>query len=462
MQSVERRGPAELATPAQQPNPQQPSPQRLSPLSRRLADTGTFCLYALHRFSRDGCFAASGALSYTTLVSLVPLGVIAFGILSAFPNFVEVRQEMLAMAFRNFVPTISEQAAWWFQYFAGSAAQATAIGIIGIAGTGILLLVTVEDQLNALWRVTVPRPWTQRVLAYWTLMTLGPLLIGMSLTLSTYLDTAARRAGINPDAIHQLASGWPHFFARLVPFLLELVACTLLYCVIPNCAVRWRDAVRGAAVAAVAIEILKIGFSIYISAMSSYQAVYGALAGIPIFLLWMYVTWMAVLLGAVVGANLPTWRVDERLAHLGSGGVRLGFSLAVIAALARAQQTGATSRVSELARELGVATSVIDAHLKRLARAGFVAPTQGGAWVLSWSLETATLHDLYLGLGLPLAGNWLARPLAPWHRQIAPAMDRVISAETAAMRMTLASVLSDLRRQAPAPVRAVAEGGAGE
>src|SRR6266550_7998391 len=125
------------------------------------AATVTFSRYALHRFSRDGCFAAAGALSYTTLVSLVPLGVIALGILSAFPNFATVRQELLEFVFRNFVPQISEQAAWWFQYFAESAAQATAIGIVGIAATGVLLLATVEDLLNALWRVTTPPPWGQ-------------------------------------------------------------------------------------------------------------------------------------------------------------------------------------------------------------------------------------------------------------------------------------------------------------
>jgi membrane protein len=422
-----------------------------------LAATLTFCRYALHRFNRDGCFAAAGALSYTTLVSLVPLGVIALGILSAFPNFGAVRQELLALVFRNFVPQISEQANWWFQYFAESAAQATAIGIVGIAATGVLLLATVEDQLNALWRVTTPRPWGQRIVAYWTLMTLGPLLVGMSLTLSTYLDTAARRAGLDPQALAQYASSWPHFLARLVPFVLELVACTLLYCLIPNCAVRWRDGALGAAVAAVAIEILKIGFAIYVGTMSSYQTVYGALAAIPIFLLWMYVSWLAVLLGAVVAANLATWRVDERLAQLSGGGVRLGFSLALIAALARAQRRGASCRIAALAGELGVATSVVDEHLQHLARAGFAAPTQDGAWVLGWSPESATLHDLYLALGLPLAGSWLARPLAPWQVQVAPAMERIVKAEAAAMRVTLAVLLAEIRAPAAAPVRAVAD-----
>src|SRR5216683_244731 len=420
-------------------------------LRAKLAATLTFCRYALHRFNRDGCFGASGALSYTTLVSLVPLGVIALGILSVFPNFATLRQDLLAFIFRNFVPQISEQAAFWFAYFAESAAQATAIGIIGIAATGILLLITVEDQLNALWRVTTPRPWGQRVVAYWTLMTLGPLLVGMSLTLSTYLDTAARRAGLDPVALVQFASGWPHVLARLVPLLLELIACTLLYCLIPNCAVRWRDGALGATVAAVAIEILKVGFTIYIGTVSSYQTVYGALAAIPIFLLWMYVSWMAVLLGAVVAANLPTWRVDERLAHLTSGGVRLGFSLALIAALARAQRRGATHRTASLAAELGVATSVVDEHLQTLARAGFTAPTQDGGWVLAWSPESATLHDLYLALGLPLAGTWLARPLAPWQMQVAPAMERIVTAEAAAMRVTLAVILAEIRTPGALP-----------
>src|SRR5215475_14499394 len=170
--------------------------QPVAVLHRKFVDAGAFSIYAVNRFNSDGCFAASGALSYTTLVSLVPLGVIAFGILSIFPNFADLRQRLLALFFRNFVPAVGEQASWWFDYFTGSAAQATAIGIIGIAATGILLLITVEDHLNLLWRVTVRRPWGQRVLAYWTLMTLGPLLIGSSLTLSTYFRIAAQRAGL--------------------------------------------------------------------------------------------------------------------------------------------------------------------------------------------------------------------------------------------------------------------------
>ena len=123
MQQAEDRGPRDRA-----------GAGTIDVLRQKLAATLTFCRYALHRFSRDGCFAASGALSYTTLVSLVPLGVIALGILSAFPMFAAVRQRAAGAGLSQLRAGDQRQAAWWFEYFAGSAAQATAIGIVGIAG----------------------------------------------------------------------------------------------------------------------------------------------------------------------------------------------------------------------------------------------------------------------------------------------------------------------------------------
>jgi membrane protein len=423
--------------------------QRRRALRGTASTVGAFSLYALRRFNADGCFAASGALSYTALVSLVPLAAIALGSLSVFPIFSQLHDQILSLVFKFFIPSIGEQAGWWFRAFANSAAQTTAIGVIGIAATGVLLLVTVEDQLNLIWRVTAPRPWGQRVLAYWTLITLGPLLVGLSLSLSTYFEIAARRAGFSQEAFQWLESGWLHGAARAVPALLEFVALTLLYWLIPNGAVRWRDATLGAAVATTAIELLKIGFTIYIGAMSYYQTVYGALAAIPIFLLWMYISWMAVLLGAEVAAAVPHWRIDERIGTASSGGVQLGLSLALIAALARAQRSGAAPPTRALAVDLGVATTVIDEHMKPLASAGFVAHTQEGSWVLAWNPETATLRDLYDALHLPFAGSWLGNIAAPWQRQIAPAVERVVRAQAGAMQMTIASLIGEAVDGAP-------------
>src|SRR6516162_3155462 len=367
------------------------------------ATAAAFALYSLRRFNADGCFAASGALSYTTLISLVPLAVIALGSLSSFPIFAPVRDQLLGLVLENFVPSIGAQAAWWFRTFADSATKTTAIGAAGIAATSILLLVTVEDQLNLIWRVTAPRPWVQRLLAYWTLITLGPILIGVSLSLSTYFEIAARQVGSGQEALTWLASSWLHGLARAVPALLEFVALTLLYGLIPNCAVRWRDGALGAVIATLTIEILKVGFTIYISATSFYSTVYGALAVIPTFLFWMYISWMAVLLGAVVAAAVPNWRIDGRIGKGPTGGLRLGLALALIAALARAQRRGESKSTPALAEELGVATMVIDEHIKPLAEAGFAAHTQSGGWVLGWNPESATLHDLSVALQATIA-----------------------------------------------------------
>jgi membrane protein len=171
-----------------------------------MATLAAFAMYSLRRFNADGCFAASGALSYTTLVSLVPLAVIAFGVLAVFPIFSQVHDELVRLVFRDLVPSVGEQAAWWLRAFTASAAQTTAIGVAGIAATGILVLATVEDQLNLIWRVTSPRPWVQRILAYWALITLGPLLLGISFSLSTYFEIAARQVGLEQQAAQ--AAAW--------------------------------------------------------------------------------------------------------------------------------------------------------------------------------------------------------------------------------------------------------------
>jgi membrane protein len=414
-----------------------------------VATTTAFAIYVLRRFNADGCFAAAGALSYAALVSLVPLAAIALGSLSVFPIFSRLHDQLLGLVFRYFVPSIGEQAGWWFRTFADSAAQTTAIGVIGIAATGVLLLATVEDQLNLIWRVTAPRPWGQRVIAYWTLITLGPLLVGLSLSLSTYFEIAARRVGFGQAAFLWLESGWLNGVARAIPALLEVVALTLVYWLIPNCAVRWRDSGLGAVIATAALEMLKVGFTIYIGAMSYYQTVYGALAAIPIFLLWMYISWVAVLLGAEVAAALPHWRIDERIGKGSASGVQLGLSLALIAALTKAQRSGMALSTRALAAELEVSTTVIDEQMKPLATAGFVAHTQNGCWVLAWNPDNATLRDLYKALHLPVAGGWLGDVSTAWQRWVAAALRRVATAEAAAMEMTIGTLVDEIRDSDP-------------
>lgn len=424
-----------------------------------LRDVAGFVHYSVARFIADGCLSAAGALSYTTLVSLVPLIVIALATLSAFPIFSDVREHLLDFLFRHFVPEVGEEAEWWFKYFASTAAQTTAAGAAVIAIMAILLLTTIEDQMDAIWKVSKQRPWMQRILSYWTLLTLGPLLFAMSISLSSYFDAFATTVGLDTRVLTAVSDAL-RGFANLVPFLLETVAFTLLYCLIPNYPVRWREGFVGGIVAAALIEGLKLGFAYYVAQISTYQTVYGALAGIPIFLLWMYVAWLAILFGAVVAASLPRYRVDEGVPDVSPEGRHLGFSLALLAEMAARSREGGSVRVEELAQHLGVATSAVNAHLTPLREAKFVAPTVDGGYVLARDLAAATLFDLYHALGLPLAADWQGGTEAPWQSRVAGAMRRVAAAEAGAMRMPLIHLVAETNRgrSRPALLRRRADG----
>jgi membrane protein len=429
----------------------------LRALLDRLAILRDFAIYAVRRFVGDGCLTGAGALSYTTLLALVPLTAIALTVLSAVPAFAAIRDQLLSAIFDTFVPEVGAEVAKWFRYFAGTSVRTTTIGMAALAVTVVLLLATIEDQLHRIWRVESPRPWLQRILAYWAILTLGPLLLGVSFSLPTYIDLVVRHAGL--DASHLTRGQDSHALLRLVPFGLETLAFTLLYALIPNCSVRWREALLGAVVAAALVELLKIAFGIYIGYISAYRAVYGAVAVIPIFLLWMYVVWGSVLFGAVVAAAQPQWRVDRRGAMVPLSTRRLGLSLALLAELAAQTRQGGTLSIGALAERLGAATAAIDDELTLLLKSGFVAQAADGGWVLARALDGASLIDLYRALDLPLVLTLAGEDDFPWQTRIAPALSRIALAESGAFGMSLSELIGPGAPVAPFPqVQRRAEG----
>ncbi len=270
-----------------------------------------FTRHCMTRFVEDRCLVAASALSYSTIVSLIPLTAIVLAIFSAFSVFSGARDRFLAVILANFAPSIGETAAGWFQSLATNAAKTTAIGTAALVVTSILLLATIEDHLQIIWRVSQARAWYQRVLAYWVVLTLGPVLLGVAFSLPGYLEMLAQGAGAGAVIVEHATAAWLATFALFVSFALEAFTFTLLYSLIPNCRVRWREAVAGAVLAAVVMEILKTAFAIFVARFSSYGTVYGALAGIPIFLLWMYIFWAVVLFGAEVAAGFGHWRTED-------------------------------------------------------------------------------------------------------------------------------------------------------
>ena len=427
------------------------SPDALPPSAAARSAFGNaaaFIHYTIRRFVADGCLTGAGALSYTTLVALVPVMAIALAVLSAFPVFAEMRDQLLAAVFQSFVPEVGAEVEWWLRYFAGTSVQTTAIGIVALTVAVILLLATIEDQLHNIWHVESPRPWVQRILAYWAVLTLGPLLLAVSFSLPSYLDLIAARTGFSSEALGRAPT--VQTLLRMLPVALETATFTLVYGLIPNCAVRWREAAAGAVVAAALMEGLKAGFGLYLGHFSSYRAVYGALAAIPIFLLWMYLAWSVVLFGAVIAAALPQWRADERAQDATPSAHRLGLCLALLGELAAQMRQGGTLGTVLLAERLGVATAAVEDDLSLLRTAGMVAAADGG-WVLARALDGVRLIDLYRALDLPLASALSEEGAYPWQARIATALQRIAAAESAALSLSLGELVGTGAPVAPLP-----------
>jgi len=209
----------------------------------------------------------------------------------------------------------------------------------------------------------------------------------------------------------------------------------------------------GGVVAALLIEGLKIGFAVYIASFSSYRAVYGALAAIPIFLLWMYVAWAAVLFGAVVAAALPQWRIDEQARDTKPAAHRLGIGLALLAELEAQRRVGGTLPTAALAKQLGLTTPAVDEDLNLLRRTAFAIRAADGGWLLARDLSGATLLELYRALDLPLAGSLREEASFPWQGRIAAAIERIAAAESEALALTLGELVGAGAPVAPFPAR---------
>ena len=362
--------------------------------SRWLRRFGRFTYHVLRRYHEDGCLAAAGALSYTTLVSLVPLLAISLAVFSAFPIFDKLRGEALGFVFDAFVPRIGGTVEWYISYFAASAGKTTAVGVVVLAFTSIMLLATVEGRLDSIWRVHAPRSWGARVTIYWTLLTLGPVLFGLALSISTSLHLETRELAVAGVEAAPLFTR----LAWIVPVLLQSLGLTLFYCLIPHCPVRWRDGLFGGIAAGILLELCKAGFTLFIDHYNSYEAIYGALAVIPIFLLWMYLSWSVVLFGAEIAAAVPLWDIDEALDSTPSLG-DLELALRLLETLGAQTRQGGSVKLRLLARKAHATTGAVGDCLGKLSKAGFVAAALDGGFVLARDLERATLQELEAALG---------------------------------------------------------------
>ncbi|CAG2155445.1 hypothetical protein LMG31506_05394 [Cupriavidus yeoncheonensis] len=357
--------------------------------------------YALRRAGEGRLPQVAASLTFTTFLSVVPVLTVAFALLAAFPVFREFRADIETFLFQNLIPgNVSESISRYLGQFSKSARGLTAMGLGGLMLTSVLTMLTVEDALNAIWRVKQRRPLAQRVLVFWAVLTFGPVLIGASLSISSYLiSVSAGYVGNMPIGLGLLVSA--------TPVVLSALAFAFLYTAVPNAYVEWRDAIAAGLVAAIAFEFAKRGFGYFIMHIPTYTAVYGTFAALPIFLLWIYLSWLVTLLGATIAANLPVVRHGHWRRRTFAGS-EFFDALGVLLLLYKARDEVPRS-VGELdlGRKLRVEAdylAVLLGKLKAMHLIGKLQQDRGQAhWALLCDPSQVTLRMLYdrLVLNLP-------------------------------------------------------------
>ncbi|WP_319782766.1 virulence factor BrkB family protein [Oceanisphaera sp. IT1-181] len=255
-----------------------------------------FGCFMWRRIEDDRLKVTAGYLAYITLLSLVPMLAVVFAMMSAFPMFEELRATIQHFIFTNFVPAAGDVVQEKIQSFVDNASKTTAIGVAALAFTAMLLISAIDQNFNYIWRVTDKRRASVAFATYWMILTLGPILVGASLVLTSYITTIQV---FNDDVL-----GLSSYLLSVLPFFLSTGMFVVFYMVVPNIRVRFTHAICGALVAGILFEIAKRAFAFYIVQFPSYEAIYGTLATIPIIFVWVYLSWMVALLGAEITAGL--------------------------------------------------------------------------------------------------------------------------------------------------------------
>lgn len=361
----------------------------------------TFGLHLWQHFREDRCFESAAALSYTSLLALVPLMAVMLGVLSAFPVFDYGVEQLQDFIFSNFVPATGDVVRQYLDQFIARSTGLTGTGTLFLVVTAIILMSTIEKSLNRIWRVDRPRRPAGRLTVYWAVLTLGPLLMGGSLGLTSYL------AALPLLAPEMVRGPLQSLMLIATPMLVAMMAFTLVFLIVPNRHVRWHHALAGAAVSSLAFELSKRGFVVYIANFPTYEKLYGALATVPIFLVWIYVSWVVILLGASVAAALTTfnyrradWRWNPR--HY------LLLAIRLIRHLRDAQRRGqGCSSETLLELESAATDGELQYLLGKMDAAGMLQRDDHGHWFLSVDLAEITLADFYRALPLVLPLNEL-------------------------------------------------------
>ncbi len=355
-------------------------------LKEIVAECWRFLLFVWRRLQTSKARQAAAALTYTTLFALVPMMAVSYVVLSLMPSLQEASGQIEGLIFEHLLPTSGGAVQEYLVNFSTQARRLTVPGIVMLIITSLLMLKTIENTFNDIWDVQKSRQGISSFLLYWAVLSLGPLLAGGGLMMSTYLMSLNLLGGVTEmDMVKP--------FMVYLPFVFVTLALCLLYVAVPNCRVRFRHALFGAVVAGLCFEVAKKLFTLIIT-KSSYTVIYGAFAAVPIFLIWVYLCWMIVLFGAVLVRSISIFRISR-----GHNYNELVLTLLVLQVFWRKQQVGESVKEGQLIRGVGMGVGVLGVerwHRLRdlLGERGLIGTTSDGDYVLLRDLHSVTVNDV--------------------------------------------------------------------
>ncbi|TNF32910.1 MAG: YihY family inner membrane protein [Gammaproteobacteria bacterium] len=351
-----------------------------------------FCRHIGQRLMSDNCQRSAAALTYMSLFAIVPLMTVTFALFSAIPAFDSVGEKIQSLLFEYFVPTAGSDIQGYLQEFSRQAQKLTIWGFAFLAVTAYMMLRNIEKAFNDIWNTRGNRKGLSGFLLYWAILSLGPLLLGIGFVASTYLLSLDWLRG--PSATLGIGT----YLLDYLPLLTQTMAFTLLYYAVPNCHVPFRHALLGGIFTAFTFETAKILFTFMVS-NASYELVYGAFASVPLFLLWIYLSWLLLLAGAEFVRALSSFGDSQNeqadlLVALAMLGLfreqhRIGRTLDETQLLDRRWKPGGKAITRE--RWESVRNRLIDMHV--------IAATDDGCFVLAHDLATLKLHELAAAFG---------------------------------------------------------------
>ncbi|HFB4417233.1 TPA: YihY family inner membrane protein [Neisseria gonorrhoeae] len=388
-----------------------------------------FAWFVIRRFSEERVPQAAASMTFTTLLALVPVLTVMVAVASIFPVFDRWSDSFVSFVNQTIVPQGADMVFDYIDAFRDQANRLTAIGSVMLVVTSLMLIRTIDNAFNRIWRVNTQRPWMMQFLVYWALLTFGPLSLGVGISFMV--------GSVQDSVLSSGAQQWADALKTAARLAFMTVLLWGLYRFVPNRFVPARQAFVGALITAFCLETARFLFTWYMGNFDGYRSIYGAFAAVPFFLLWLNLLWTLVLGGAVLTSSLSYWQGEAFRRGFDSRG-RFDDVLKILLLLDAAQKEGRTLSVQEFRRHINMGYDELGELLEKLARYGYIYSGRQG-WVLKMGADSIELSELFK--------LFVYRPLPVERDHVNQAVDTVMTPCLQTLNMTLAEFDAQAKKQ---------------